>query len=194
MAVIATLFQVTRIINGHTRGVSSLTWAIICFMNVGWAAYFYFGENQRIYASITMIFLASNAVLIFTKTAKNKLSISAITFLLSASILGVTIYNPALGLTIVSFVSAPMYAPQCLVAVRAVMNGTSLDGVSWVAWLWNVLVSLAWLGTAITTGLPSAIIANLFPAALSIVTTLAVLQSRKTAREKLDTTTHSHSS
>ena len=186
MSAVAVGLQFYKVARNQTSGVSSTTWAVVSFMSIGWSAYFYAGTPSRIFASIPMFVYAIMAYYI---TYKSKASKNVLHFFVPVSwvtIVGITFFSPSVGVAILAAVNAFMYIPQTHVAVMAAIKKQSLSGVSKMAWVWNIFVSVAWLGTAIHIESFPAIAANTLCIVCGVIIVAAVFVTEKTTpKQKL---------
>lgn len=182
MGVASAALQLSRVLRGHSSGVSLLGWSLIAAVNLSWAAYFFFIVENNIIAAFDVLFAAGSVAIVVS--AANRQGVrhhgyTAMTLAIATAITITVAISPVVGGVAVGVLSTSMFVPQAWTAVTRLARQQTLDGVSLATWMWNVLGAVLWMGVGISLDQMPAIISNATLAGLAGVITLSVFLSRQ---------------
>jgi hypothetical protein len=179
--------QMRRVRAGSVAGVSVLTWALIAVVNIAGALHLT-GTGHLLPAGVNALSAVATAAIAGTAwhraraqgrptnwpAGRRRQSLLAGVVLLWT----ISVVTPELGRWAGALAAMVMFLPQVRTVLGAAWRRQELGGVSAVAWSANLVISLLWLGWAISAGHLSTMASNT-AVALSTSTVVGVLVIRK---------------
>jgi hypothetical protein len=178
--------QMRRVRSGSVAGVSVLTWALIAFVNTAGALHLS-SSGLMVAALVNACSAVATAAIAGTAwhraraqgrptdwpAGRRRQSLLAAVVLLWT----LSVVTPELGRWVGAAAAMVMFLPQVRAVLGAALRRQELGGVSAVTWCANLVISLLWLGWAISAGHLSTMASNT-AVALSTGTVVAVLVAR----------------